>query len=133
MEMARVEPRVQLLDRLALAGAVDARDHDDRGEASKLDQFELRVEQRLAKLGLLGLVDVLVDDVRQRRRFEHRGGEARRIDPPRPAKLPVKRPPSLSWTSTSRAPGRSGTKEKRIEGFSLRLMSASTERTGRAS
>jgi hypothetical protein len=76
VEMARIQPLVELLDRLALAGAVDAGDHDDHGEIASLDQIELRVQQRLAELRLLRLVGLLVESVRQRRRFEHRGSIA---------------------------------------------------------
>ena len=129
--MARVQPLVELVDRLALAGAVDPGDHDDRREVPPLDQVELGVQQPLPELGLFGLVDLLVDDVGQRRGFEHRATYDEL--PGATGQLALKLRPSLSRTRTSSGPGRSGTKEKWIEGFSLRLMSASTESTGRPS
>ena len=55
VQVARVEPFVEPLDRLALAGAVGARDQDQHREAAPLLQLELDVEQRLAQAGLLGL------------------------------------------------------------------------------
>ncbi len=73
LDQARVHPLVEELDRLALAGALDAVDQDDHREARLLLELELRLEQRFAQLDDGLLVGVLVDAVANFRGFEHGG------------------------------------------------------------
>ena len=72
LDVARVHPLVQEIDRLALAGPVDAVDQHHHGKGFRFEQIELRVEQLRTQLRLGGVVLVLVDLVAQFCRFEHR-------------------------------------------------------------
>src|SRR6185437_5309691 len=71
VNVSRVHPLVEQLNRLALAGGVHALDLDKDGEALLLHQLQLGVQQRLAQTGLLRLVDILGNAVIQFRRFKH--------------------------------------------------------------
>ncbi|MNC41854.1 hypothetical protein D3C75_906410 [compost metagenome] len=73
LDQPRVHPLVEQLDRLALAGALDAVEQHDQRKARLLAQLELRLEQRLAQFGHRGVVGFLVDLVADFGGFEHAG------------------------------------------------------------
>ncbi|MNN31684.1 hypothetical protein D3C81_1453810 [compost metagenome] len=73
VDQPRVHPLVEQLDRLALAGALDAVEQHDQRKARLLAQLELRLEQRLAQFGHRGVVGFLVDLVADFGGFEHAG------------------------------------------------------------
>ena len=70
--VARIHPVVQLVDGLALAGAFDAGDEDQRRKAAVLLKVILRFKQPLAESRLLALVDAFRYLVVEIRRLEHR-------------------------------------------------------------
>ncbi|MCY1291141.1 hypothetical protein D9M70_403180 [compost metagenome] len=72
LDVARIEPLVEQLDRLALARALDAVDQQDHRKARLLLQLQLRLEQRGTQLDDRRLVGFLVDGVADFCRLEHR-------------------------------------------------------------
>ncbi|MDT4867808.1 hypothetical protein FQZ97_1027380 [compost metagenome] len=61
VDQPRVHPLVEQLDRLALAGTLDAVDQDEHREARLLLQFELRLQQVLAQFQHGLFIGFLVD------------------------------------------------------------------------
>ena len=70
-DVARVHPRVQQVDRLALARAIDAADDDDDRKRRLLQDGSLRLQQRGAQRRDLLVVRLLVDDVTELGCLEH--------------------------------------------------------------
>ena len=73
VNMPRIHPLIEQIHRLALAGAFDAGDQDQHGEATLLLEVKLRVKQCLPQLCFLAAVDGLVDVMLQLGGFEHVG------------------------------------------------------------
>ena len=63
MNQPRVQPLVDLVQRLATAGTIHAVDQDQHRAIGTLLQLVLRIQQGLTQRRLLGLVGVLVDNV----------------------------------------------------------------------
>src|SRR5213075_838623 len=70
-DVARIHPLVEEVDRLALAGAVDAVHEDHHGKGAFVQQAILQVEEPLARLALLALELALLELVADLGGFEH--------------------------------------------------------------
>ena len=70
-DVARVHPRIEEVDRLALAAAIDAADEDDHRKFVLLEQVVLHVEQFGAQLRHLFLEGLAIDLMPEFRRFKH--------------------------------------------------------------
>ena len=71
LDEARIHPFGEPLDRIPLAGALDAIDQDDHREIRLLAQLVLDFQQGLAQRGQFGFVGFLVDGVADFGGFEH--------------------------------------------------------------
>ena len=107
LDVARIQPFIEQVHRLATTAAIDAADDDDHLETALSHQFVLGVEQGLAQGGQFLLVGFPVDFVADFRGFEHvflpKGNVSRASQH---ASLPAARTessaPSLSRASLSR-------------------------------
>ena len=71
VDVARVHPLVEQVDRLALARTVDAADHDQNGEALQRSKLDLGLQQRGPQRGLAPTVLLAVDAMANLGGFEH--------------------------------------------------------------
>jgi len=71
LDMARIHPRIEQVDCLALARAIHAAGQNNDREPGFLCQIELRIEQVLAQFRCLGIVSGLVDLMTEFGRFKH--------------------------------------------------------------